>query len=213
MEALRNTLGEGWPTSWRNSLAGAYVNRGAAKHSAPAFGPGARDRRLRRGNSADGGATERVGRGWPTLWRNDLANAYTNRGNAKQSAPGFGRARRSPTTTRRPCCGTQLDNEIRARAGFGEPACTRKASNQLVKIGANRRWPARRSPSRLGRYGARAAQRFRFSVFCSNPIRLLSAAACWLSEKSLNSFTLALATATSPPALAAATQHSRAGCY
>jgi hypothetical protein len=33
---------------------------------------------------------ETLGEIWPVPWRNDLANAYMNRGNAKQSAPGHG---------------------------------------------------------------------------------------------------------------------------
>src|SRR5208283_1239019 len=38
LERLREVLGEDWPVPWRNDLAGAYVNRGVAKRSAPGQG-------------------------------------------------------------------------------------------------------------------------------------------------------------------------------
>src|SRR5262249_25248214 len=38
LDALRAVLGEGWPLPWRETLAGVYMNRGAAKQHAPGHG-------------------------------------------------------------------------------------------------------------------------------------------------------------------------------
>jgi hypothetical protein len=90
MEALRNGLGEGWPVPWRNELAAAYMNRGVAKQSAPGFGPSAAIADYDTAIALREALRDGLGEGWPVPWRNDLANAYMNRGNAKVSAPGFG---------------------------------------------------------------------------------------------------------------------------
>ena len=90
MEALQATLGEHWPVPWRNGLAGAYVNRGVAKQDAPGFGPGAAIADYDRAITLMEALQATLGDDWPVPWRNDLAAAYMNRGNAKQSAPGFG---------------------------------------------------------------------------------------------------------------------------
>ena len=92
MERLRTELAADWPVPWRNDLAAAYMNRGVAKRAAPGHGAVAAIQdydaaiaireRLRAELAAD----------WPVPWRNDLANAYINRGNAKQDAPGHGAA-------------------------------------------------------------------------------------------------------------------------
>ena len=90
MEALQATLGEQWPVPWRNDLAGAYMNRGTAKQSAPGFGPGAAIADYDRAITLREALQATLGEQWPVPWRNDLAGAYVNRGAAKRSAPGFG---------------------------------------------------------------------------------------------------------------------------
>jgi len=81
-----------WEAALRNDLAGAYTNRGNAKQGATGHGPGAAIadydsaialmEDLRR-------LLEPEGR-WGAGLRNDLATAYTGRGNAKQGATGHG---------------------------------------------------------------------------------------------------------------------------
>jgi tetratricopeptide (TPR) repeat protein len=90
MEALRDALGAEWPLSWRNDLANVYMNRGNAKQSAPGLGPAARIADYDVAVGLMEWLRDRLGAAWPLPWRNDLAKAYMNRGNAKQSAPGFG---------------------------------------------------------------------------------------------------------------------------
>jgi tetratricopeptide (TPR) repeat protein len=89
MESLREMLGEDWPVPWRNELAGAYMNRGNAKMFVPGYGEAAiadyeaaiaTMERLR----------QELSEKWPVPWRNSLAVAYMNRGNAYQSAAGHG---------------------------------------------------------------------------------------------------------------------------
>jgi len=83
-----------WEAGLRNDLAMAYTSRGTAKAQATGHGPGAA--------IADYDAAivlmedlrrllEPEGR-WEAGLRNDLAGAYTNRGNAKQDATGHGPA-------------------------------------------------------------------------------------------------------------------------
>ncbi len=79
---------------WRNHLAAAYSNRGLAKQDAGGHGPAAavadydQAIALREDLRA---LLEPHGR-WEPALRNDLANAYMNRGNAKQDAGGHGPA-------------------------------------------------------------------------------------------------------------------------
>ena len=87
---LLEALGEHCPPAWRNNLAAAYVNRGNARQHAPGQGAltaiadydAAIDIRLT--------LVEALGERCPPAWRNDLAAAYMNRGNAKYNAPGHG---------------------------------------------------------------------------------------------------------------------------
>ncbi len=88
-EALRDGLGESWPVPWRNDLAHAYMNRGIAKALSPSFGPTAAIADFDAAITLKEALRDGLGEGWPTKWRNDLAAAYMNRGNAKRSAPGF----------------------------------------------------------------------------------------------------------------------------
>jgi hypothetical protein len=90
METPRDDLGEAWPVPWRNNLANAYANRGNAKQSAPGFGPGAAMADCDAAIEIMEALRDALGEAWPMPWRNNLAIAYKNRGNAKQSAPGFG---------------------------------------------------------------------------------------------------------------------------
>ncbi len=91
-EALRDTMGADWPIPWRNDLAGAFVNRGNAKQDTPGFGAAAAIADYDRAVALMETLRDSLGADWPIPWRNDLANAFMNRGNAKQSAPGFGAA-------------------------------------------------------------------------------------------------------------------------
>ena len=86
----RNALGKAWPVPWRNDLANAYVNRGNAKQAAPGNGalPAIAD--YDAALAIMEALRQTLGQEWPLPWRNDLAKAYTNRGNAKQAAPGHG---------------------------------------------------------------------------------------------------------------------------
>src|SRR5208283_4153637 len=87
---LREALGEDWPVPWRNDLAGAYVNRGNAKQYAPGHGASAAIADYDTAIAIIARLREALGEDWPVPWRNDLAGAYVNRGNAKQDAPGHG---------------------------------------------------------------------------------------------------------------------------
>ena len=94
MEPLRSALEPSgqWIPLFRNELANAYVNRGNAKKLAEDHGPRAAiddyDLAIKIEESLRS-ALEPSGQ-WVTEFRNDLANAYMNRGNAKQSAVGHG---------------------------------------------------------------------------------------------------------------------------
>jgi hypothetical protein len=90
MERLREALGADWPAPWRNGLAQAYGNRGNAKQSAPGHGASAAIADYDAAIAIMERLREALGKDWPVPWRNDLARAYMNRGNAKQSAPGHG---------------------------------------------------------------------------------------------------------------------------
>src|SRR5208283_955498 len=71
-------------------LAGAYLNRGSAKHSAPGHGALAAIADYDAAIAILERLREVLGEDWPVPWRNDLAGAYVNRGVAKQDAPGHG---------------------------------------------------------------------------------------------------------------------------
>ncbi|MBO8087718.1 MAG: hypothetical protein J7D61_16915, partial [Marichromatium sp.] len=95
-EAVRQLLEPAghWEVSLRNALATAYMNRGVAKQSASGHGPAAAiadyDAAIAIGEAVRQ-LLEPEGR-WEVDLRNDLARAYSNRGNAKQSASGHGPA-------------------------------------------------------------------------------------------------------------------------
>jgi hypothetical protein len=90
MEALRDALGDDWPVPWRNDLAGAFMNRGVARQSAPGHGPASAIADYDRAIALMEALRDALGDGWPVPWRKDLAAAFMNRGNARQSAPGQG---------------------------------------------------------------------------------------------------------------------------
>jgi tetratricopeptide (TPR) repeat protein len=86
---LMEAVGEGWPVRWGNDLAGAYMTRGNARRSAPDFDPGDPIDDYIKAIDLMEALGEALGKRWPVRWRNDLAIAYINRGNAKQRAPDF----------------------------------------------------------------------------------------------------------------------------
>jgi hypothetical protein len=92
MEVLQQKSGANWPLSWRNELANSYMNRGNAKRVAPGFGPGAAIADYDTSIALKEALRKELGAGWPPDWRDSLAGTYTNRGNAKHYAPGFGPA-------------------------------------------------------------------------------------------------------------------------
>ena len=77
---------------WRNDLATAYMNRGNAKQSAPGFGPGAAIADYDAAIGVMETLRDTLGEAWPVPWRNDLANAYMNRGIASGDRADFRRA-------------------------------------------------------------------------------------------------------------------------
>ena len=91
-QALRDELGDDWPIPWRNDLASAFMNRGVARQVAPGHGPAAAIADYDRAIELMLALRDALGDDWPIPWRNDLANAFMNRGVAKQSAPGHGPA-------------------------------------------------------------------------------------------------------------------------
>jgi hypothetical protein len=91
-EALRKALGADWPPPWHNDLALTYMNRGVAKEEAPGHGPAAAIADYDRAIALREALREALGDDWPLPWRDGLAGAYMNRGNAKRSAPGHGSA-------------------------------------------------------------------------------------------------------------------------
>jgi hypothetical protein len=92
MQAQRDALGDDWPVPWRNDLAAAFMNRGVAKQSAPGHGPAAAIADYDRAIELMQVLRDALGDDWPNPWRNDLANAFMNRGAAKRFAPGHGPA-------------------------------------------------------------------------------------------------------------------------
>ncbi len=116
MKRMRDRMGEDWPVPWRNSLAGAYVNRGAAKHSAFGFGPGAAIADYDAAVTLMVALRDRLGEGWPTPWRNDLATAYMNRALPSSLHPASVRARRLLTMTRRSTNGSAAEHAGRGLA-------------------------------------------------------------------------------------------------
>ena len=90
MQVLRATMGEGWPIPWRNDLAAAFMVRGNARQDAPGYGVAAAIADYDHSIEIRQALRESLGDAWPVSWRNDLAAAFMNRGNAKQSAPGHG---------------------------------------------------------------------------------------------------------------------------
>jgi tetratricopeptide (TPR) repeat protein len=91
-QALRDALGDDWPVPWRNDLAGAFMNRGAAKLAAPGHGPAAAIADFDRAIELRQALRDALGDDWPVPCRNDLADAFGNRGVAKLAAPGHGPA-------------------------------------------------------------------------------------------------------------------------
>ncbi|MHB8350629.1 MAG: P-loop domain-containing protein, partial [Vulcanimicrobiaceae bacterium] len=91
-EELRKTPGAQWPPAWRNDLAMAYMNRGVAKQDAPGEGAAAAIADYDLAIALQEELRTTQGAQWPPAWRNELAGAYMNRGNAKQDAPGYGAA-------------------------------------------------------------------------------------------------------------------------
>jgi hypothetical protein len=91
-ERLRAELGADWPVPWRNDLAGAYMSRGNAKQDAPGHGAAAAIQDYDAAIAINERLRAELGADWPVPWRNDLAKAYINRGNAKPDAPGHGAA-------------------------------------------------------------------------------------------------------------------------
>ena len=89
-EALRDALGDDWPLPWREGLANAYMNRGNAKRSAAGFGPTAAIADYDTAIALREAIRDTLCERWPPLWRNGLAIAYVNRGNAKNSTPAVG---------------------------------------------------------------------------------------------------------------------------
>ena len=92
MQALCDAMGDDWPVPWRNELANAFMNRGNAKQSAPGHGPAAAIADYDRAIELMQALCDAMGDDWPVPWRNDLAAAMMNRGNAKRFAPGHGPA-------------------------------------------------------------------------------------------------------------------------
>ena len=98
MEALRDRLRlqgeEAWTDAYRNTLTGAYMNRGYAKKNAAGHGPGAAipdfDAAIEVGEALRDRLRLQGEEAWIDTYRNVLAAAYMNRGNAKQHAAGHG---------------------------------------------------------------------------------------------------------------------------
>ncbi|EGV28158.1 hypothetical protein ThidrDRAFT_3993, partial [Thiorhodococcus drewsii AZ1] len=83
-----------WEDDLRHALASAYMNRGNTKQSASSHGPAAALDDYDAAIAIAEAVRQRLepeGR-WEIDLRNDLAGAYVNRGNAKQSASGHGPA-------------------------------------------------------------------------------------------------------------------------
>jgi hypothetical protein len=66
------------------------MNRGVAKQDAPGHGLAAAITDFDRAIELRQALRDALGDDWPVPWRNDLADAFGNRGVAKQSAPGYG---------------------------------------------------------------------------------------------------------------------------
>ena len=88
--ALVEALGEKCSPAWRNSLATAFITRGDAKQDASGYGPLAAIEDYDKAILIRSTLVETLGEKCPPDWRNDLATAFTNRGIAKQIAPGCG---------------------------------------------------------------------------------------------------------------------------
>lgn len=73
---------------WCNDLATAYINRGNAKQDDPRYGPAAAIADYDRAIDVMAQLRAALGARWPARWRNDLASAHLNRGNANQKAAG-----------------------------------------------------------------------------------------------------------------------------
>ena len=89
-EGTRESVGEEWLPQWLNSLAATYMNRGAAKRSAPRYGALAAIADYDAAIAIREGLRTMLGESWPLPWRNDLAAVYLNRGSAKWSTPSYG---------------------------------------------------------------------------------------------------------------------------
>lgn len=89
-EALLNEKGAAVPEGWRNDLAGAYMNRGNAKKHALGYGELAAIEDYDHGIGVHELLLNEMGARCPEKWRNDLAMAYMNRGNAKHDSRGHG---------------------------------------------------------------------------------------------------------------------------
>ena len=82
-ERPREALGEDLPVPWRIDLAGAYMNRGNAKQSAPGHGAPAAIADYDTAIAIMERLREALGEDWPVPWRNDLATAHFFRGRAR----------------------------------------------------------------------------------------------------------------------------------
>jgi tetratricopeptide (TPR) repeat protein len=142
-EELRAAMGEGWPVPWCNDLAGAFVNRGNARQVAPGHGALAAIADYDRAIALREELRAALGEGWPVPWRNDLARAYVNRGNARQVAPGHGALAAVADYDR----AIALQEELRAALGKGWPVPWR---NDLARAYMNR-GSAKRTGAKLVR--------------------------------------------------------------
>ena len=157
-QALREALGDDWPVPWRNDLAGAFMNRGNAKQSAPGHGPAAAIADYDRAIELRQALRDALGDDWPVPWRNDLAAAFMNRGNAKQSAPGHGPAAAIADYDR----AIELRQALRDALGDDWPVAWRNdlaaafmnrggAKQSARGTGRRRRSPTTTAPSNSGR--------------------------------------------------------------
>lgn len=89
-ESLRNAMGDKWPINWRNDLADSYMNRGIFKACDPGGEPAAGIPDLDSAITLQESVHNSMGDLWPIARRNELANAYLNRGRVKETATDYG---------------------------------------------------------------------------------------------------------------------------
>ncbi len=85
LEAVRLDMGAGWPFDFQNSTIGTIVNRGNAKQVAPGYGATAAIKDYDQAIVYGEALMTAQGAGRQSDARTFLANAYANRGNAKQN--------------------------------------------------------------------------------------------------------------------------------